>query len=451
MRANKLLTIMLVLAFGLLPVVAACGPTPTPTAVPPPPKPTAVPPTSTAIPKPVTIKYWHGWGGHEAEINDALAKEFMASHPNITVEVLSGVSSEKILAAVAAGEPPDAFGLLNNYLVPAWAEQGALVPLDDYIKTTAPNWITDWTPGAKATVTYKGNIWGVPFGQDVYALLWNKKIFREVGLDPNKPPTTIAELDEYAAKLTKYDGAGNLVRLGFFPDIPSVRQIWVTTYAFGGKPFDPTTMKITANDPKIVKGLEWELSYAKKYDMNKVAAFAKGFGTEANDPFYTGQIAMMVNGEWQPAFIRTYAPGLEYGIAPFPTVPGEKPNATRVGGNALVIPKGTKYQKEAWEFIRWMGSEQSVQKFCDVTNNLPHFISVAKSPKYYGNPEFKVFLDLVMGDNAYSLPMIPVSKFYRDQMKAADDAVLYGQKTPKQAMDEVTANVQAELDKTLKK
>ena len=65
-----------------------------------------------------------------------------------------------------------------------------------------------------------GKQYGLPFGQDTYALYYDTDAFKAAGLDPAKPPKTLDELWDYAAKLTKLNPDGTLARAGFIPDDP---------------------------------------------------------------------------------------------------------------------------------------------------------------------------------------------------------------------------------------
>jgi len=44
--------------------------------------------------------------------------------------------------------------------------------------------------------SYNGKLYALPFDTDARVLYYNKKLFKEAGLDPNKPPRTISELDD---------------------------------------------------------------------------------------------------------------------------------------------------------------------------------------------------------------------------------------------------------------
>lgn len=47
-----------------------------------------------------------------------------------------------------------------------------------------------------------GRSYSLPFGISTYRLAYNKDLFRQAGLDPSKPPVTLAELERYAQAIT---------------------------------------------------------------------------------------------------------------------------------------------------------------------------------------------------------------------------------------------------------
>ena len=59
-----------------------------------------------------------------------------------------------------------------------------------------------------------GKTWGVPFQRSTVVLYWNKELFKEAGLDPEKAPATWAEQAAFAQKLTKRDASGNVTQWG---------------------------------------------------------------------------------------------------------------------------------------------------------------------------------------------------------------------------------------------
>ncbi|MCL4515680.1 MAG: ABC transporter substrate-binding protein [Firmicutes bacterium] len=399
-----------------------------------------------------TVTFWHSWTGDEAKALEGLIAEFNKTHEDIQVQGISqgGWSNhhQKLLTAVSGGTAPDVANLGSDYL-PEWAHNGALTPLDSYISKSKYD-LSDFYPISLQMGRFGGKTYGLALNQDTYALLWNKDLFKKAGLDPEKAPKTIEELDAMVEKLTVRDKDGKIAQIGFLPDFP-----WghfdLYGPAFGGSFYDARNKKITANDAEIVRALEWEQGFYKKYDVKSISTFKSGFGAYAtgNYAFYTGKVAMVVEGEWQAAFIPKFAPKLNWGAAPFPS-PKDKPGAygaTTTVGSLLVIPKGSKHASEAWEFIRWMEQPRNAGKFAAALHNVPAFKSLADDPEFTTDANFRVFMRLLGSANARHWPQIPVANMYATEIGSAEEAVVLGKKPAKEALDEVTRKIQAALDK----
>ncbi|MEZ0537477.1 extracellular solute-binding protein [Caldicellulosiruptoraceae bacterium PP1] len=148
---------------------------------------------------------------------------------------------------------------------------------------------------------YTNKLYGLPTDADTRTLYWNKKLFKEAGFDSEKPPKTIVELDKMAEKLTNKKG-NRFEQIGF---IPWLSQGWLYTcgWVLGGEFQDKNTGKITANDPNIIKALEWEVSYAKKYNAADVQSFSTATASNI-ELFLTRKVAMMVSGPWMMQHIK---------------------------------------------------------------------------------------------------------------------------------------------------
>lgn len=292
---------------------------------------------------------------------------------------------------------------------------------------------------------YEGRLYALPHDTDDRALYYNKKVFREAGLDPEKPPKTIAEMDAMADKITKKDARGRLERIGL---IPWLSQGWLYTWGwvFGGEFYDPKTRKVTANDPKIVAALEWMVSYAKKYDVAVIDSFSAAFGSEAMDPFLVGQLGMVVTGDWNLALIDKYAPDLEFGVVSFPIPPGGK-LSTWAGGWSIAVPKGAKNPREAFEWASWFCGPKGQLLYCVATAHIPTIKEAAQDPAFWeGN--HKVFMELL--PYARYRPVIPEGDLLWVELASATDQARHLVKPSKQLLDEVTAKVNKALEKWYK-
>ena len=162
-----------------------------------------------AIPNthPVIVSYWDKWTGPEKDAMQVVVNDFNRSQDRIYVE-FQAVSDipQKTLAATAGGVPPDIAGGWAVNIV-EFADKNALTPLDELARGT--NVTRDrYLPVYWDMGVYQGTLYGIPSTPATTALYWNKGLFRQAGLDPERPPRTIAELDEYAQKLTHVEKSG---------------------------------------------------------------------------------------------------------------------------------------------------------------------------------------------------------------------------------------------------
>ena len=104
----------------------------------------------------------------------------------------------KLATGVQAGDVPDLMSFDLIYM-PDFMKAGFLVDLTDQLKAD-PNQ-AKVAKAFKDLATYEGKLYGTGFLPDVSILLWNKGLFKQAGLDPDKPPTTLGEVHEYAKKI----------------------------------------------------------------------------------------------------------------------------------------------------------------------------------------------------------------------------------------------------------
>ncbi|HZG55989.1 ABC transporter substrate-binding protein [Paenibacillus sp.] len=391
------------------------------------------------------ITFWHPFGGEvEKKAMEESVKMFNDSHPNIKVkaEFIGGGGSgngitDKLTVSINGGNPPDIVAF-DRFMVQQWADQGLFEDLtaNAEVQGVTADQFYDF---AWQEASMDGNLYALPFTTDDRALFYNKKLFREAGLDPENPPKTIAELDAAAEKLTKKQGNRYDV-LGF---VPWMGQGGVLTWgwAFGGKYQDPASGKITANDPSNVEALEWMAGYAKKYEIQAVSDFATAVGGDIN-PFAAGKVAMMVGGSWEIGQFNTVE-GLDYGVTPLPSPTGTD-FKTWAGGWSFIIPKGAKNKDAAFEFGKFMSMEDGARNYAEKTGwfvcqkEMNAELSWVKS-----EPRYQVFVDMFPSANAR--PIITKGQFFFDQLNAAQESALHGKGDPKALLDDVTNKTNAEL------
>ncbi len=184
----------------------------------------------------ITFYYPIAVGGQITKIVDGYAEQFSKEHPSIKVKpVYTGTYQEGIVKALTAhksGEPPTTAILLSTDMF-TLIDEDAIVPWDELAKGADEQaWMKSFFPAFLLNSQTGGKTWGIPFQRSTIVLYWNKEIFKEVGLDPNKPPATWAEQVDFAKKLTKRDASGNVTRWGV--QVPSsfekkTAMMWTTT------------------------------------------------------------------------------------------------------------------------------------------------------------------------------------------------------------------------------
>ena len=425
------------------------------------------------------ITYWEKWTGFEGEAMDAVIDDFNAkevahakSDPNyapIEVEkvTISNVE-QKLLIAIAGGNPPDLAGNYSFY-VAAYADNGALTDLGPMLSKAGFD-RTAYIPHYMELGEYRGKTWAVPIVPASIALLTNKRLFQEVGLDPEKPPTTIEELDAYAEKLTKWEvtlpsGEKQIVS-GYLPNVPDSQKRLIQAgflpgepgwwsygwgYFFGGKLVDGAE-KITAADPANIRGFDWMASYSKNLGVGVTKRFRSGFGnfSSPQNAFLSGKVAMVLQGVWMHNFIEKYAPGLQWAAAPFP-YPKDHPElagTTNADADVLVIPKDSPHPAEAFEFIKYVTSQPVLEKLCLGQQKFTPLKNVSDEFwRVHPNPYIRLFRELGMSKNAFSIPQTGVWNEYNREMGNAVDLIQNLTQTPAVALADVQTKMQAALDR----
>lgn len=410
----------------------------------------STPKAATSSSGPVTIDFWFPWGGdYQKDFKTNVVDVFEKQHPNIKVKMTfvettgQTQASDKLLTAIAGGNPPDV-ALFDRFLIGSWAAKGSLTDLSGYVKSSgiSPD---DYYKGLWAETVYKDKVYALPWGTDNRGMFYNKTLMKEAGLDPNKPPTTIAELDQMAEKVFKKGSNGKYSQIGF---IPWMNQGFLYTHAwnFGGK-WEDANHNLTPNDPQNVKALAWMADYAKKYDIGNLTSFSDAMGQTGMNPFWTGKVGFEVDGNWILNDLAKYKLNFDWGVAPMPAAEGSK-SVTWAGGWSYVIPKGSKHEKEAWEFVKFVSHKEGTllwAKRANAGSDITAMPKVNEELKLSDNPNLKVFLDLM--PTAYTRPVSPVGAFLWNEALRVQDLAIHGKGDAKTLLDEVKKNVDTELAK----
>ena len=392
------------------------------------------------------LNYWTGWSGFEYDELQKLVDKFNAEHPEIFVNMSTVFGQyDKVLTAIAGGNPPDVVSAVWLRQLASMAERDGLQPVTDYASAAGIDG-TGYFPQFWNAWSYKDDLWGLMITSNSQVVAWRPDLFTEVGLDPANPPKSRAELDAAALALEKMDGDGNIERVGILPaGLTWWGRVW------GGSFYDAETQKITANDPKNVAALDWMGGYRARLSPDKVAAFQSGFGDymSTQNSFFAGKESMTQVGEWFIQFQKKFAPDLVMEFMPAPPPDGGRANCTTFDGSVFTIPAGVKNADASWEFIRWLSEDQNMSDFCFAIQNVPPKLAPASEERFVSDPRFQLAVDLLNGENAFGPDKMPVNDLLNTRLAEAESAVFNGQMSAQEALDRVTEEVQAELDKVL--
>lgn len=400
-----------------------------------------------------TLRVWIQWGDNPQQIQ-ALFDKYTAE-TGIKVEVTAPLETDKILPALTGSEPPDVLVLSGGDLVKSYYKEGLVDDLYSAVATGGID-LNDFFDAPLNQCRSGDKILCLPWGTDMYALFWNKDLFEAAGLDPETPPATMEELAEFADKLTKVAPDGSLEQIGFLPDMGwDHSDLYINMY--GGFWYNEDGTQMTVNSQPVLDALTWQQQFYTKYGVDNVMAFSSGWADtymSADYPFYTGKLAMYVDGEWMtgPNFINAFKPEASYGVAPFPP-PADHPdraNTAVVQGTVAVIPSGAPNKEASAKLLAWMMSPEVVaEEFC-FNANLPTSKKAAEDPCFTSNPKFKVFTDLISSPNAKIIVTTPISLEFNDAWGLVIEQVLHAGMDPKPILDDVQAEFEVKLADALK-
>jgi multiple sugar transport system substrate-binding protein len=404
----------------------------------------------------IHLSYWEKWTGAEENAMQQVVDQFNHSQDRIVVDFLSvGQVEQKTILATAGGDPPDISGIyLAN--ICSFADRNALMPLDGFIRddgTTPDQFLSRYAKAYADMGSYQGKVWGVPSTPTTSALFWNKDLFRAAGLDPEKPPRTVAELVSMSEKLTLRDASGNLKQVGFLPQA-SGGVVWAFPQWFGGKLFDGKNVTI-GTDPANLKAFRWLADFSKSYGLKNVRRLTSSFGSLASpeDPFMSGRVAIMFDGVWRNHFIQQFAPGMKYGVAEWPEAQPGIGDFTVADSDMLVIPRGARHPREAWAFLRYVSSPNlSAQRLEDLRGvELVCFLQEKASPltqwspyfeAHNPNPDIKTFRRLAESPHAIHAPTMGIWEEYQRELNTAFDEVRLELESPEEALRQCQVRVQ---------
>ncbi len=308
---------------------------------------------------PVKVTFWHASGGEHGVVLDQLVAEFNASQDEVQVEAAYqggyGTLMQKLMAAVAAGDPPTLTGTYNNW-TSVFIDADVIVPLERFINDPAVGYseaeLLDFFPAFIDANSWDGLLYTLPFNKSVQVLYYSKDLLDRAGVDV---PRTMDELAEAARAVKEKTGVHGLVASA---DIDTFSAFF---RAFGGEWLDEKGQPAFHGEAGVraVNFIQEMLSEGSAYL----------FDGYLDDEFNKGTAAMFIHSNGTIPWVRDGA-SFAWGTAPVPM--GDVEASTVAGLDLAIFSDASEAEQlAAWSFVKWLLSPEVNARWSVATGYIP--------------------------------------------------------------------------------
>jgi sn-glycerol 3-phosphate transport system substrate-binding protein len=420
-------------------------------------------PGATPSTGPVEIEIWHSEPAANEETLKRMADGFNASQGEVRVQpVYQGSADDvmiKLMASIGSGRVPAIVFTMETY-IQRLIDSGSVTPVQDFVDRESYD-LSDLDERAVQSYSLQGKLWGMPFCVDIPLLYYNKVVFREVGLDPERPPQTLEELRQYSQKILKRDASGSVERSGVSIGV----TLWMEqVFAQQGdllvdmnNGHDGRATKVLFDDDTGRRFFQWwhdmvDEGLAFNVGRNPSGAdnyLAVSSGRAAMTFGYAGALRSLVSA------LEKGTQGIEIGVGPVPGF-ADGTGSTLLLGHGLWIlnERPQEEQEAAWKFIRWlMEPEQQAEWFAG-SGQLPVSRSSVELPAarevVAQYPLFETALEQYLGVPANPASLGVILGSYPEVREAMFDGVeemLVGGKDPIEALGTAAERANQAIEK----
>lgn len=383
--------------------------------------PSAIDTASGASHAPVTLNVWSFYTGHEFDQYAEVLKDFTNQYPWITVDHTPGKSDQDILRAINSDQSPDIGISAGPDNVAKFCDSDSYQDLNPFLKQDGMVASEIIPEQALRYTSYQGDQCTLPVLSDAYGLYYNTDMFRSANI--TKPPTTLSELEADAKKLTTFKSDGSIDVAGFMPlsGFYENAALYNGVYS-NGKWYDADGKSAFASDPTWASLLDWQKQFIT--DVYGQDGFQKltDFFAELGGPnsewssangFESGRIAMLMDGEWRTAFIKSDGVKVNYATAPFPAMDDQPQQfgAGQIGGDVFGMPSGAAHPAEAWLLIKYLATDTAANtKLAEVLGNVPTTFDALKDPVLNKDPHFRTFMKIFADPKSAFKPLTVIGQ-----------------------------------------
>ena len=393
----------------------------------------------------LTMFYPVAVGGALTKIVDGIVADFEAANPDIDVNAIyAGNYNDarvKALAALQSGDPAQ-LSVMFSIDVHELIDLDAIVPFDDVVTSQEEkDWLGSFYPALMENGKVGGKTYGVPFQRSTIVMYYNKDMFREAGLDPEKPPTSWEELAEVGAALTRKNADGNVDQWGAM--IPSTGYAYwmfgALTKQQGQVLMNQEGNETYFNDPNVVDALNFWRDLGTKHAVMPEGTIEWG---TLRQNFLEQKTAIMWHSTGNLTTVKNKAT-FDFGVAMLPA--GSEAGSPTGGGNFYIFKDASDEERAAsLKLVRFMTSPEQAAKWSIETGYM------GVSPAAYETTELtdyvKTFPPAAIARDQLQHATAELSTHQAGRVrKLLDDAiqsVLTGQSTAEDALN--SAQKQAE-------
>lgn len=407
---------------------------------------------------PVELTMWHGLNAGNETALQALVEAFNTSQEKVKVNLVNQTGYqelyEKFQSGLRTGDLPD-ITQGPDIRLQQFIDAQAVLPVQACID--ADNFdTTDFVPRTLDYYTVEDTTWALPFNVSNLVFIYNKNAFTKARLDPDKPPATLAEIEEMARTLK---ASGVPTPLALKLDSNYLEQFSAkagTDYVNNGNGRDARATAASFDDETgldvftffknmVDEGLAVTNSTSGQEALNNLLAIGNGNAAMTIDSSGVLGTALAVLQSGQYA-------GVDPGVGPLPGPSGD--GGVLVGGAALYIVNKSAPEKQAaaWEFLKFATSPEQQALLAAATGYVPVRQSSTENPtltaKWAEVPGLRVAYDqLVTGANnsATAGPVIGAYQAVRDAVGEAQTRLFTGGATPEAALAEAARNADAAI------
>lgn len=382
--------------------------------------------------------------GDQKSYAEPAVEKFNELHPEIKIvgEVFPWLGAFEMMVSrfIAKEEAP----LLNLHCswVQRFAELGWLANLDPYLHKIE---MEDFWPDIVHMFNYKGKQYALPTFADAYGYVYNVDMYKEAGLDPDRPPQDWVELVEHLKKLNKPEkGQYGLVMYEKAGDHMGAAFVNAFIRQNKGSVLNRDYTKCTLNEESAIEGVRF---VADLYLKHKVCAPAslEYYHSDASAAFAMGEAASIMNATVHAALVHEKNPDINIYSSPWPK--GKRWKGPRMYGWSIGASARTPYKDEVWEFIEFLLSPEIVRDIIVTKGKvLGPRISVTKTHPTLSRQPYVGLIEAMEKGYTYLDP--PIKEWTEIALTELDhfQEVFLGKATVEEALSRATKEINSILE-----